>query len=83
MISLVTRLGEGLSNYKTLDELQASLDPAVFWRTHRSYLVNINRIREVIPWFNAGYQVRMSDKKGPEVPESRAQTRRPRELLKL
>ncbi len=83
VISLVTRVGEGLSNYKTLDELQASLDPAVFWRTHRSYLVNINKIREVIPWFNAGYQVRMSDKKGTEVPVSRVQTRRLRELLKL
>jgi two-component system response regulator LytT len=83
IISLVTQGGEGQSNYKTLDELQANLDPAVFWRTHRSYLVNINQIREVVPWFNAGYQLKMGDKKNSEIPVSRVQTRRLRELLKL
>jgi len=83
IISLVTQTGEGQSNYKTLDELQANLDPAVFWRTHRSFLVNINQIREVVPWFNAGYQLRMSDKKSAEIPVSRVQTRKLRELLKL
>ena len=83
VISLVTQNGEGQSNYKTLDELQAHLDPAIFWRTHRSFLVNINQIREVVPWFNAGYQLRLSDKKGAEIPVSRVQTRRLRDLLKL
>jgi len=83
IISLVTQGGEGQSNYKTLDELQANLDPAIFWRTHRSYLVNINQIREVVPWFNAGYQLKMGDKKSSEIPVSRVQTRRLRELLKL
>jgi len=83
VISLVAQQVEGQSNYKTLDELQANLDPAVFWRTHRSYLVNINQIREVVPWFNAGYQLKMSDKKAAEIPVSRVQTKRLRELLKL
>ncbi|MDQ6676045.1 MAG: LytTR family DNA-binding domain-containing protein [Acidobacteriota bacterium] len=83
VISLVTQALEGQSNYKTLDELQANLDPNVFWRTHRSFVVNINQIREVVPWFNAGYQLRMSDKKNAEIPVSRVQTRRLRELLKL
>jgi len=83
VITLFTQGGEGQSNYKTLDELQANLDPAIFWRTHRSYLVNINQIREVVPWFNAGYQLKMSDKKNAEIPVSRVQTRRLRELLKL
>ena len=83
VISLVTQNGEGQANYKTLDDLQANLDPAVFWRTHRSFLVNINQIREVVPWFNAGFQLRMSDKKNAEIPVSRVQTRRLRELLKL
>jgi len=83
VISLVTQTLEGQSNYKTLDELQANLDPDMFWRTHRSFVVNINQIREVVPWFNAGYQLRMSDKKSAEIPVSRVQTRRLRELLKL
>ncbi|MFQ5927148.1 MAG: LytR/AlgR family response regulator transcription factor [Terriglobia bacterium] len=83
LITIVTRELEGTSNYRTLEELQANLDPAHFWRVHRSYLVNINRIREVVPWFKSSYQLRMTDKKGSEIPVSRAQTRRLRELLKL
>ena len=54
-----------------------------FWRVHRSYLVNINRIKEVVPWFKSSYQLRMDDKKQTEIPVSRVQTKRLRELLKL
>ncbi|MFZ0950731.1 MAG: LytTR family DNA-binding domain-containing protein, partial [Candidatus Sulfotelmatobacter sp.] len=50
---------------------------------HRSYLVNINRIREVVPWFKSSYQLRMDDKKQSEIPVSRAQTKRLRELFGL
>ena len=82
-ITLVTTHGEGQSNYKTLEDLQADLDRDLFWRVHSSYLVNINRIREVVPWFKSSFQVRMDDKKGTEIPVSRGQTRRLRELLKL
>ena len=74
---------EGQSNCRTLEELLDSLDPNLFWRAHRSYLVNINRIREVVPWFKSSYQLRMDDKKQTEVPVSRAQTRRLRELFGL
>jgi two-component system response regulator LytT len=74
---------EGHSNCRTLEELLASLDPGMFWRAHRSYLVNINRIREVVPWFKSSYQLRMDDKKQSEIPVSRAQTKRLRELFGL
>jgi two-component system, LytTR family, response regulator LytT len=74
---------EGQSNCRTLEELLASLDPNIFWRAHRSYLVNINRIREVVPWFKSSYQLRMDDKKQTEIPVSRAQTKRLRELFGL
>jgi DNA-binding LytR/AlgR family response regulator len=74
---------EGHSNCRTLEELLASLDPGLFWRAHRSYLVNINRIREVVPWFKSSYQLRMDDKKQSEIPVSRAQTKRLRELFGL
>lgn len=83
VITLVTAGTEGHSNFRTLEELQASLDPDVFWRAHRSYLVNINRIREVMPWFKSTYQLRMDDKKSSEVPVSRIQSRRLREMLNL
>ncbi len=74
---------EGQSNYKTLDDLQSTLGDPLFWRPHRSYLVNIDRIQEVVPWFKSSYQLRMSDRHRTEVPVSRAQTKRLRELFRL
>jgi two-component system, LytTR family, response regulator LytT len=83
LITLVTTTLEGHSNYRTIEDLQANLDPERFWRVHRSYLVNINHIKEVVPWFKSSYQLRMDDRKHTEVPVSRVQTRRLRELFKL
>ncbi|MBZ5582466.1 MAG: LytTR family DNA-binding domain-containing protein [Acidobacteriia bacterium] len=83
LISLVTTNLEGQSNFRTIEDLQAALDRDSFWRVHRSYLVNINRIKEVVPWFKSSYQLRMDDKKHTEIPVSRVQTRRLRELFKL
>ena len=82
-IRLATREMEGESNFRTIEELQAALDPGLFWRPHRSYLVNVNHIKEVVPWFKSTYQLRMSDRKSTEIPVSRAQTKRLRELLNL
>ncbi len=82
-IRLVTNSVSGTCNYRTLDELQARLDPAIFWRVHRSHLVNINRIKEIVPWFSRNYILKMRDAKGTEIPVSRSQTRRLREYLKL
>jgi DNA-binding LytR/AlgR family response regulator len=73
----------GTSNYRTLDELQARLDPAVFWRVHRSHLVNITKIKEIVPWFSRNYLLKMKDAKATEIPVSRAQTRRLRDYLQL
>src|SRR5690242_21443652 len=83
LITLVATQIEGQSNYRTIEDLQANLDPEMFWRVHRSYLVNINKIKEVVPWFKSSYQLRMDDKKHSEIPVSRVQTKRLRELLKL
>jgi two-component system response regulator LytT len=83
LITVVGREVEGTSNYRTLEELHATLDPDSFWRPHRSYLVNIHHIKEVVPWFKSSYMLKMSDKKQAEIPVSRAQTKRLRELFKL
>lgn len=82
-ITVSAEAAQGVSNYRTIEELQSHLDAATFWRPHRSYLVNINRIKEVVPWFNSTYQLRMSDKNETEVPVSRGQTKKLRELFKL
>ena len=83
VITVVTNSLSGTSNYRTLDELQARLDPGMFWRVHRSHLVNINKIREIVPWFSRNYILKMKDAKGTEIPVSRSQTKRLREYLKL
>jgi two-component system, LytTR family, response regulator len=82
-ISVVTSQHAGTSNYRTLDELHERLDPTVFWRVHRAHLVNINKIKEIVPWFSRNYILRMKDEKSTEIPVSRMQTRRLREYLKL
>jgi two-component system, LytTR family, response regulator LytT len=73
----------GTSNHRTLDDLQAQLDPETFWRVHRAYLVNINKIKEIVPWFSRNYILKMSDAKSTEIPVSRSQTKRLREYLRL
>jgi two-component system, LytTR family, response regulator LytT len=83
IISVVTPTLEGHSKCRTIEELLELLDPSVFWRAHRSFVVNINHIKEVVPWFKSSYQLRMDDRKQTEIPVSRAQTRRLRELFKL
>jgi len=83
VIRVVTQSFEGHSKCRTLEELLELLEPAVFWRAHRGFVVNINHIREVVPWFKSSYQLRMDDKRQTEIPVSRAQTKRLRELFKL
>jgi DNA-binding LytR/AlgR family response regulator len=82
-ITVVTKTLDGESNVRTLEELMDQLDPDQFWRAHRSYVVNIEHIREVVPWFKSSYQLRMDDRKNTEIPVSRSQTRRLRELFNL
>jgi two-component system response regulator LytT len=82
-ISVATHSIEGQSNCRTLEDLLELLDPALFWRAHRSFVVNIHRIQEVVPWFKSSYQLRMDDRRHTEIPVSRGQTKRLRELFNL
>src|SRR6266478_1052088 len=81
-ISVMARNVEGSSNYRTLEELGEALDSESFWKPHRSFLVNIHHIKEVVPWFNSTYMLKMNDKKHTEIPVSRSQIKRMRELFK-
>jgi two-component system LytT family response regulator/two-component system response regulator LytT len=82
-IRVVTATIEGHSKCRTLEDLLELLDENLFWRAHRGFVVNINHIREVVPWFKSSYQLRMDDRKQTEIPVSRAQTKRLRELFSL
>jgi DNA-binding LytR/AlgR family response regulator len=54
-----------------MHEMEQKLSPFGFIRTHRSFLVNINHVLEVIPWFNGSYKLTMDDKEKTEVLVSR------------
>jgi two-component system LytT family response regulator len=64
---------------RTLTELEARLDPACFFRAHRSVLVNLDRVKEIIPWFKGSHKLRLTT--GEEVELSRAQARVLRKML--
>jgi two-component system, LytTR family, response regulator LytT len=83
VIRVVTSTMEGHSKCRTLEDLLELLDGNLFWRAHRGFVVNINHIREVVPWFKSSYQLRMDDRKQTEIPVSRSQTKRLRELFSL
>jgi DNA-binding LytR/AlgR family response regulator len=56
----------------SLSELEKKLDAAVFFRTHRNYIVNLNKISNMVPWFNNTYMLNVvSGDKSFEAPLSR------------
>jgi two-component system LytT family response regulator len=65
---------------RTLTELEARLDPACFFRAHRSAIVNLDRVKEVIPWFKGSHKLRLTT--GAEVDLSRARARALRKILR-
>lgn len=64
---------------RTLADLEARLDPDHFFRAHRSAIVNLDRVQEVIPWFKGSHILRLTS--GAEVDLSRAQARALRKIL--
>ena len=64
---------------RTLTELEARLDPQRFFRAHRSAIVNLDRVKEIVPWFKGSHVLRLST--GAEVDLSRTQARALRKLL--
>ena len=42
---------------ETMNALEAQLDPDAFFRIHRCHIVNIERVKELQPWFNGEYVV--------------------------
>ncbi len=59
----------------TLKELEDRLDPEVFFRAHKSRLVNLKHVRAIVPWFGGRFRLVMRDQQGSEVELSRAQAR--------
>lgn len=66
----------------SITEFYNSLPKDKFFRSHRSYIVNINKIREIIPWFNNTYNLRLQDI-DYEVPVSRSNLKEFKQLMNI
>ncbi|MFN2431408.1 MAG: LytR/AlgR family response regulator transcription factor [Gemmatimonadota bacterium] len=66
---------------RSLKQLEAELDPRIFFRCHRSYILNLDRVVEVFAWFGGGLLARLSD--GRKVPVSRRQAPELKARLRL
>jgi two-component system response regulator LytT len=82
-VSIVSSELEGTSARRSLDELQTELPAGMFMRVHRAYLANVYRIREIIPWENNSFRIRMGSDEGPVIPVSRANARELKRRLHL
>ncbi len=69
-----------ISRY-TLSALAEKLNPRTFFRTHRSYIVNLDKVLELAPSFHGTYSLVVADKEGSRIPVSRIQTKELRKLL--
>jgi len=81
-VHVVAKGIEGAVSFRSLDELEKEIGSSQFVRVHKSYLANVSRIHEIMPWFGGTYKLRMEGKDGPVIPLSRAQARELRKLIK-
>ncbi|UQY43086.1 LytTR family DNA-binding domain-containing protein [Erwinia sp. PK3-005] len=65
-----------------ISEFCSRLPESQFFRCHRSYCVNLNKIREIEPWFNNTYLLRLRDLDF-QVPVSRSKVKAFRQLMRL
>lgn len=77
------RYDDKLISKYTLTNLENKLDKLHFFRTHRSFIVNLNKIQEVLPFFKSTCNLIMSDKENTKIPVSRRQTKKMRKFLDL
>ena len=68
----------------TLSELQNRLKNTAIFRVHRSYLVHMDKVKEVVPWFKGTYWLKLSlpgSRSYLEVPVGKGQIKKIKELL--
>lgn len=74
---------EQLPTRFTLQDLTSRLPQSIFFRCHRSYVVNMNQVKEIIPHLNGAYLLRMKNQARTEIPVSRSRVRELRVLFSL
>lgn len=79
----IQTLNKVYSTKYTLQTLEEKLASYPFFRVHRSYIVNLKYVQELIPWFNGAYTIILSDEKRTEVPVSRAYSKPLKDALEI
>ncbi|MCY0880485.1 MAG: LytTR family DNA-binding domain-containing protein [Firmicutes bacterium] len=67
----------------TLQELQERLPSNIFLRTHRSFIANMSQVKELTPYFNGNYLLKMKDQNHSEVLVSRSNVKRVKEWFNI
>jgi DNA-binding LytR/AlgR family response regulator len=67
----------------TLSDLEDRFRDASFLRVHKSFIVNLDKIIEVIPWFKGTYWLKMADKAQTQIPVSKMLIKDLKEVLGL
>ena len=67
----------------TMNHLEGKLKKWGFYRVHKSYLVNLKYVEELLPGYHNGYAMRMKFYKGQPIPISRSQVKNIRDLYTL
>ncbi|MFQ5616335.1 MAG: LytR/AlgR family response regulator transcription factor [Anaerolineales bacterium] len=70
-VYIQTTAGDKLLVRHTLKELEPRLKPHSFARVHKAYLVNLDHVAEVVPWFSGTYLIHIADEKRTQIPMSR------------
>ncbi|WHY64491.1 LytTR family DNA-binding domain-containing protein [Neobacillus sp. SuZ13] len=81
-VTLVYTQGEEYTMPMSITEFDALLPENLFFRCHRSYTVNLTKIREIVPWFNQTYILRLKDRT-EEIPVSRSKVKAFRQIMHL
>ncbi|WP_047985452.1 LytTR family transcriptional regulator DNA-binding domain-containing protein [Ornithinibacillus californiensis] len=82
-ISHVYIKGESFPSVFTLNELEERLNPYGFFRCHRSYIVNLQKVREVITWTRNSYSLVLDDTNKSTIPLSKTKMAQLKEMLGL
>lgn len=75
--------GEAFSCGFTLSELEERLKAFGFFRCHRSYIVNLQKVREVITWTRNSYNLILDDEDKTSIPLSKAKMAQLKDMLGL
>jgi len=80
--TLVYTVDEEYTMPMSISEFYSKLPNTLFFQCHRSYIVNLSKIREIVPWFNQTYMLRLIDLKA-EIPVSRSKVKPFKQIMGL